>query len=262
MKNYALFQPFWLSFFSRDVYRDVAQNWKGINALYVFVLLAIVLIPDMFALNSRIEIFLRDDGPQIVEQVPKIVIKAGVATVEEVDQPHIIRDPDTDRTIAIIDTTGTIISLENQEAKVLLTKRELIVRDKFDKESSYDLTGFGDMEFSKADAQGMLNFISRWSVYAIYPIFLFLSFMFRLSQAFLYGAVGLLFCRNLKVDLKYQQLVRLATLALTPVIIFAAVLDLYGTVFLFEGVIFFGITLFYLYFGVKANTEVPARTLG
>ena len=252
MKNFSLFHPYWMSFYSRDLYRDVAKNWKGIAALYLFILLAIALIPDLVHLNDRISRFLRDDGPQIVEQIPTITIRNGIASIDK-PVPHVIREPDTGMVFGIIDTSGEIISLENREADILLTKTQLIVRDKNQKVSIYELSGFKDMQFDKHDAHGLLNSISKWVVYALYPVILLISFVFRLLQATLYAAIGLLFAKRLKVDLTYQELLRIAVIALTPAIILSALFDWLTYALLFEWFLNFAISIYFVYFGVKSN---------
>ncbi len=259
MKNFSFYHPYWLSFYSKDLYRDVAKNWKGIAALYLFTLLAIALIPDLVHLNDRINRFLRDDAPQIVEQIPRITITKGIASIDK-PVPHVIREPDTGMVFGIIDTSGEIISLENREADVLLTKTQLMVRDRNERVSIYELSAFKDMQFDKHDAHGLLNTISSWIVYALYPVILFISFFFRLIQALLFAVIGMFFAKRLKADLTYQQLLRIAVIALTPVIILSALFDWLTYSFLFEWLLYFSISIYYVYFGVKANAITQRDT--
>jgi hypothetical protein len=41
-KKYSIFHIPVFSFFSRELYRDVGMHWKGVNFLYLLLLLAII----------------------------------------------------------------------------------------------------------------------------------------------------------------------------------------------------------------------------
>lgn len=45
MKNYSVFHPLYLSFFSKSLYQDVAKNWKGTGLAYLLLLLALAWVP-------------------------------------------------------------------------------------------------------------------------------------------------------------------------------------------------------------------------
>jgi hypothetical protein len=45
MKHYGRLQAVYLSFFSGDLYRDVANNWTGIGLVYLLLLLAAAWLP-------------------------------------------------------------------------------------------------------------------------------------------------------------------------------------------------------------------------
>ncbi len=54
MKRFGLFHPIWMSFYSRALYRDVAQNWKGTGFLYLLFLLALSWIHPIVQLHHRV----------------------------------------------------------------------------------------------------------------------------------------------------------------------------------------------------------------
>lgn len=106
--------------------------------------------------------------------------------------------------------------------------------------------------------------ITRWMHTAkkflvlLYPFALLSSYVYRIIQALIYAAVGLLFASSCKVSLSYGALLRLAVVAMTPCIIIKTVFALAGvqlpcTILL----LYFLITLAYLYFGVYACSQTP-----
>ena len=77
MNRYGRLQALTLSFYSRALYRDVAQNWKGAGLLYLWNVLALSWMACAFATHSR-----SDALDRIIDQVPPIRIEHGVAFVD------------------------------------------------------------------------------------------------------------------------------------------------------------------------------------
>ena len=92
MKRYTIIHPLFMSFFSKSLYKDVARNWKGVNFLYLFLLLALCWIPETIKFQSGLSDFIKNDAPGIVEQIPEITIYQGEVST---DPPgiHSIKDP-------------------------------------------------------------------------------------------------------------------------------------------------------------------------
>ncbi len=124
MKKFSIIHIPVLSFFSKELYIDVGQNWKGVNFLYLLLLLAVCLIPTMIKIHADVTDFVNNEAPVIVNQVPEIAITDGQVSIKET-QPYYIKDPDSDKILAIIDTTGQIESLENTDALCLLRLKHL-----------------------------------------------------------------------------------------------------------------------------------------
>ena len=128
MKRFSIFHIPVLSFFSKELYIDVGLHWKGVNFLYLLLLLAICWIPTMIGIHVSFLDFIDNEAPAVVEQVPEITITNGEASIKE-PQPYYIKDPENGDVLAIIDTTGTIDSLEDPNAICLLTKSRVIYRE-------------------------------------------------------------------------------------------------------------------------------------
>jgi len=89
-KRYNIFHLPLLSFFSKRLYRDVGRNWKGANMTYLFLLLAICMIPPTLSLRKDMIQSLDTNQMQIINQLPDIRIVDGVVKVEK-NEPYYIK---------------------------------------------------------------------------------------------------------------------------------------------------------------------------
>lgn len=252
MNKYSLLHAPLLSFFSKDLYNDVAQNWKGIAALYLLLLLAFCWIFETWAVNIKVSQSIANETPPFIEQIPEITIKDGNVSINE-PEPYFIYYPETQDIIAIIDTTGQYDSLDNTEAYLLLTKNKLIGRESETETRVYDLSQIDNFFLDQVIINKFVSIFESYFPFVFYIFAVIFSFIFRLVLVLMYGAIGLLFCKIANVKLDYQALMRLAVIASTPVIILDTVLEVSNINIPLFWLISFAITTFYLYFGVRAN---------
>ncbi|UCF00209.1 MAG: DUF1189 family protein [Planctomycetota bacterium] len=252
MKKFSIIHIPLLSFFSKDLYQDVGLYWKGLNFTYLLLLLAVCLIPTMIKAHIAFSNFIDNDAPKVVEQVPEITITDGEVSIKE-PQPYYITNPENGHILAILDTTDTINSLEDTDALCLVTKNSVIYRkDKFQTQT-IDLTKVENFALDSARITGWLNTTKKFFVITIYPFALLGSYCYRIVQALIYAAIGLLFAYWCKATLSYKTLIRLAIVAVTPCIIVGTVLGLVG-VYL-PPLVYLLVALAYLFFAVKANSQ-------
>ncbi len=257
MKKFSIIHIPVLSFFSKDLYREVGLQWKGICFGYLFLFLAVCWIPMIVWINLRFAGFVKNVAPPVVDQVPEITITDGQASIKE-PQPYYIRVPDTNQIIGVIDTTGSINSPSDANALILLTKTSLIMQKSRLETRSYDLSLMENRTVTGDDIMKLLHIFKKILLIASYPVALLGSYAFRIIQALIYAAIGLLFASTCKVTLSYGALLRLAVAAMTPCMIIQTVFGLAGvnlpcTVLL----LYFLITLAYLYYGVHACSQMP-----
>lgn len=255
MKKFSIIHIPFLSFFSKELYIDVGQNWKGVNFLYLLLLLAVCLIPTMINLHRGISNFVNNEAPAIVNQVPEITITDGQVSIKET-QPYYIKDPDSDEPLAIIDTTGQIESLEDTDAFFLLTGNKVIIKESKFENRTYDLSNVKAFAVDSERITGWLHIGRKFLAVVIYPFALLGSYLFRIVQALIYAAVGLLFALWCKVTLSYATLLRLAVVAMTPCLLAKTIFGLTNIHLPYATLIFLVITLAYLFFAVKANSEI------
>lgn len=252
MKKYSLFEIPILSFFSKDLYKDVGQNWKGIAVFYLLLLLAFCWIFETWAVHIKVSQFIAKETPPFIEQIPEITIRDGKVSINE-PEPYFIYDPGTKEIIAIIDTTGQYDSLDNAEAYLLLTKNKLIGRKSETETRVYDLSGIDNFFLDQAKVNTYVSIFESYFPFVFYVFAVIFSFIFRLVLVLMYGGIGFLFCRVANVRLDYQTLVRLAVIASTPVIILDTVLEVSNVNIPLFWLISLALAMFYLYFGVRAN---------
>lgn len=254
-KKYSIIHIPVLSFFSKKLYRDVGSGWKGVNFLYLLLLLAICWIPAMVKIHVGFTGFVENDAPGVVEQLPEITIDNGEASISE-PQPYYITDPKSGNVLAIIDTTGQVESLEGTDAFCLLTRDKIITRKSNVENRTYNLSQIEYFVLNSERVMGWLRTANKFLAIAIYPFALSGSYLFRIVQALIYAAVGLMFAVWCKAALSYATLLRLAVVAMTPCMIAKTIFGMADIHLPFGKLIFLVITLSYLFFAVKANSEV------
>ncbi len=260
MKRYSIIHPFALSFFSRELYQDVAKNWKGTGFLYLALLLAACWIPGMIKIGASFSDFVKKEISPLLEEFPEITIKNGEVSINE-PMPYFLGDPDTGAVVAIIDTTGEITDLEGADERVLLTKNKLILRKNKMETRGYDLSQINDLKLTREKIRSWLDTARKWLPFALYPFCWFGSFVYRIAQSLIYAVIGLIFVSVLKAGLQYQALIRLSVIAITPPVILETIRDLVGRKIPFWSLLCFLIAMGFLFFGMRANAKKPEPPL-
>lgn len=256
MKRYSILHPLYLSFFSRDFYRDVRTNWKGTGFLYLLLLLSITWLPVMYKLHLGISKGVQQVAPNYVDQVPKITIVHGEVSIDR-PVPYTISDHSR-APLLVIDTSGTISSFEQTTALALLTKNKFMYRQEHGAETRiYDLNKIASFTLDRDLVNGWVQAFRKYFAALAYPFALAASFVYRVLQLLLYAALGMLFVNMLKVPLDYLAVLRLASVSITPVIILTTLRTLTGVHVPALWLLCFVIAMGYLFFAVKANA-VPA----
>lgn len=259
MKQFSIFHPFVLSLFSKDLYREVGRNWKGLAAGYLFLLMVVACIPSAVNVHFGLKDALGKDIPELVQQLPVMTIKNGEL---ETDPPgkHVITEPKSGRAVMIIDATEESADPQAPLDTILITKKELIINQRGGMERRVPLSKIGDRTITQANAMAFLEGVIRWLPPLWFVIILIASFVFRLVQALLYGAIGNAFTQSLKVNLDYAALTRLAVLAITPVVYLNLVFEFFvqGLPWFVRWPVCIVVAIGYLRFGVKACVEQPA----
>ena len=256
MRRYNVVQPYWLSFISKDLYRDVAQNWRGFGFVYLLLLLALAWLPDVVKIHRGFAGFVEKEGEALVAQMPKITITNGEVSLDP-PGPHYVKDPETGKVMIILDTSADIGAFgEYPDAKILLTRTQLITRqERSGQTRAQDLAGVSSFSIDQDGMRRFFGVLKSWLGVFLYPFALLGSYAYRILQALLYGAIGLAIAGIVKAKLEYAASVRLAVMAITPVIVVSTLLDTLAKTPPYWWLLCFVIAMWYLFFGVKAATE-------
>ena len=253
-RRFGLYHPYVMAFFSRAFYADVAAYWRGLS--FVHLLLVLLLSATAYTVHFQrlIALFVTEEAPAIIEQIPEITIKSGTVRVE-VEEPYIIRQPDSGQVFAVIDTTGEVTSLAQTEAVMLLTASRLAVRLSAEDTRIIDLGPIASLEVNRATVSQWLLDIQKWSPFILFPVALGFSFIFRSIQALLYGGLGLALAAMQKAPLPYGAAVSVAIMAMTPVLMLDALLMLMDIYLPLWGLGGFLLAMGYLVFGIRSAAQ-------
>ena len=254
MNRYNMLQAIYMSFYSKQLYRDVATNWGAKSFLYLLMLVLLIWIAPTYQVQHTLNLAYAKDSDKIVSQIPVITIKDGKVNTPE-KRPYFISDPDTGEAIAIIDTTGQYNNLEQAKTAVLITQTEIISRSKPDQVRIDHLPNTLSLV---VDPQVINSYVSYYLGFVW--IFFFLSFVlltycYRIIQVLLYSIIGKIFCTICKVKLSYSQVMQIAMIALTPAIVLAAIFDFFNIQYAFQMFSYFILSMIYLFYGVKVNKD-------
>ena len=254
MKQYSIYHIPVMSFFSKDLYRDVALQWKGTGVAYLLLLLIICCVPSIVRMYTGFADFVDNEAPKVVSQIPTISIVDGKASIQE-DQPYAIIDPDTEKVIIIIDTTGTITSLGETEALGLITETDATFKKNAIETRTFSFRDVQDFTLTQERITRWLNVARKLVVPVLFPFIVLWFFAFRIVQVLVYAAIGLLFSSWFKSNMLYLTLIRLAVVAVTPCIIIKTVLGVLQVDIPVAGLWYFLIAIGYLFFAVRAVAE-------
>jgi len=252
MRQYNIFQAIYLSFYSKNLYRDVATNWGGKAFLYLLMIVALSWVLFTYQFQHSLNMIYAANADKLVAQMPVVTIKDGkISTPEE--RPYVIHDPETKQVFAVIDTTGKYTSLDEAKAEVLVTQTQIISRHNENQIRTTSLPNKLNMvivpETVNAIVKRYLNF--AWIFFFV--IFVVAGYAYRLIQALIYSIIGKIFGVIAKVPLSYGQILQIAMVAITPVIVVATIFDFFAIQFAYQLLFYFILAMIYLFYGIVAN---------
>lgn len=263
MKRYTIFHAPLFSFFSADFYRAVAHRWRGIGFWYLLLLVVLTCLPGAVRLWIATSQLSSETLAPLTSQIPRIEIQNGEATVNA-RQPIFVTDPESGKTIFIIDTTGKTTSLDPYDNVLLLTKSKLIVKQPHQTQEMLlrDLAPLlGDpVVIDREWIEGTIFWWAKLISVLYLPIVALFAFLYRFVEMFLLAIVGIIIAASQKPSLSFAQVLRLSAMALTPVILLNTVYEQVVPAHRFWCVwwlICIAIPIGYLVFGIRAAREQP-----
>jgi len=256
MRRFSNVQALALSFFSRDLYRDVASHWKGAGLLYQLLVIVLATLVIAIRMHLGVAQWATRDAPPVIAQVPTIHIVHGEASVNRLT-PITIHDPKSGKAIAIIDTSGEVTSLEGTDARLLLTRNQLVVLRRPGFTQVYDLRNINNLTLDRPTLTGWLRMIATWSAVLCSPFILAGLYAARLIVLLICSTVLFLVGKSRKGALDFSASTRLASVALTPATLLEIVLDAIGTKPAYWGLVWILVAAGYLVFAFRAGSGSP-----
>jgi len=245
-----------MSFYSKKLYRDVGQNWRGVGFTYLLFLLALVWIPVIYLWGVMFSEFKTVVYPKIIEKVPEVQIKDGEVVLNK-PMPYVISDEDTKKPFVVVDTTGKTTTLKEAGSKILITKNQVIMQKDQNQVETYTIPSNLNFAINQTILSKLLDDVAFWLLVLAYPVLVLLSFIYRIVQTLIYGAIGtLIFNKMIKAPLDYQAIVRLSVIAITPAVIISTISCLLFISFPFQWTLYFLLSILYLIYGIRANKTI------
>lgn len=288
MRQNNLISSIWKSFYSKNLYQDVSQNWGFGVVGYLFLLIIIYTAIVFYNHNHAFPKTFNMVINEFVNQVPTGEINNGKMTIAEPSpyeitlssdatndhsKPSVPAKDSTLTKIAVFDMTNKvtpdttaatlifhsngfyiITQHKNTNAPLVQVKKTKSL-DEPGAQNDYQFKFYpakGQTHFSKAQAQKWASEV-EWILPFIVMTFICIGqFIFKLLQAVLYAFIGLIFSALCKVKLTYGQAYRLSIVSTTPAF-FLVTLSSFFLDIQHAWLIAFVIEMGYLFFAVSAN---------
>lgn len=254
-RTYTNLQAVARSFGSGPLYRDVARNWRGMALYYLLLVLTISLFLVVANFQRTFYLFLKKEYRGAIDNIPPFQIRDGEVSLEAM-QPCEIRNNDTGALIAVIDTTGTIASLDQTDAKFLLTKRKLLTRKEPGPPHERDLSRVKELSMDGPKMKRWIRILHLALPLVIYSTGLMALLAIRLGGAYVAAALGALAAPKLGARLSFPQLIRLAVVAQTPDIVLWTAAELAGIAIPYGFAFDVALSLAFFAFAIRANAGI------
>ena len=258
MKRYNALHALVLSFYSGDFYRDVAKNWTGIGVLYLLMLLSVAWLPTGLRTFKTFTRFVDEKGAAMAQQMPAVTIENGIMRATPSGR-HELKEPLTGEIFMIIDDTIDTVPADITMDGGVLTRTEFAMFNSRRQERRiWQLQPGFKFSLTRERTREFLSGLPFWAVPLIYVSLVIGSLAFRFGQALLYGNIGMFFAREFKADIDYRAAVRIAAVAVTPVIVLRTLIGLMPVTepsWYIRWPIAFVITVLLIRFGVKAAAQ-------
>lgn len=257
MRRYGKFSALFLSFFSRDLYRDVAHAWGGIGFTYLLLLSALVWTPPILKTHLQLRKSVETDWPQVVKNCPEIKLEKGVVS-STVPQPFVIMDDSKPpKPGFVLDTTGQIKSFEETPARVFVSKTRVYFRDN-KQERSIDLKDTPDITINPTKLTEWGRLAAKWFA----PV----AWLCVMIGSVIWGAGALMFLAILGAMVGGGQstvstggYLRLASVARTPAILLDTLFSYVSLGIPMWWLASFGVSIAYMIYAVNCANEVPRK---
>ncbi len=257
MKQYSGWQAPFMSFYSASFYQEVGREWGGLGYLYLLLLIATVSLVYSLQLQIVYVPRMQEFMDTAIDRVPGIKIENGKLSIDK-PAPYTVTLPvdkgqkSSEPATIIFDTREKPVDPKYTTAGILVTSDTVFVKERL-QTREFDLSKIDHFALDKTQCKQLESFVFRWLAILLFLIYLPATFIVCLFQTIIYGSIGKLLASSANNKLGFGTLIRLSSVAMTPVI----VLDLFfkttcmNVPFWWLASII--ITIGYLYYAIDAN---------
>ncbi len=241
------------SFYLVTLYDEVKSVWRGRGFLYLLFLLALASVLHTSAVSRSFSSFVNDDLPVILEPMPIIQINDGEASLDA-KQPFVLESKG--EPIAIFDTTGNVVSLENTDAMLLITRSTLQFRWMGSGNvSEAPLSDLGDITISKENILSWAEDIKSALPLFLYPAALAIGYIYRVLQVFAYAILARVWLVQKAAGLDFDTILRLTAVSVTPAVVIEAAFVFAGIQFPVAGIFYQLVAAVYVFQTMKTMAQ-------
>lgn len=240
-----------MSFYSGDLYRDVAYNWRGLalGTLILVTAFSSVLLTIVFY-QAQVLPYLEEIAPKMIRQLPLIYLRDGIAETPQAKRYEIF-DEDLDKMIAVIDTSvddipsdlggAANLFIGRQSYGVKLLEEQEMREIKFVQGKSFDI----DQELCFK----MLDAFSFWVRPFSFVLIMSLLLFYRMIQLLFMSLGGYIVAKIHQMNLGYFAVLRITLVACIPAFLVDSIVGFYEITHLLTQLFIFSLFGFYIVYG-------------
>jgi hypothetical protein len=172
---------------------------------------------------AALRTFAITEAPRRASQFPDVNISNGVMRARPPGR-HEIRTFESEPSLIIDDSIDEVPAEIDREV-IVLTRRELgMIRPDRNERRVFTLTSRADMDVTRDEIEAFLASLQNWVPAVGYLLGFLGSLAFRCVQACLYAALTQAYAQTRNVTLDFRSALRVAVVAVTPVIVFRTLL--------------------------------------
>ena len=258
MKKKTSWQALFLSFWSKDFYREVAREWRGLAYTYLLILVTFTSV--FIAAKLQLEFSLKVERYFIpmLSELPKITIKDGTLSIDR-PSPYTIRSKLGDLVIAF-DTRPTPITLRESKANFLVTSKDIYYAPENPAAMHVPLSELKDGDLDSDSIIKFTNQVKTWMAIGLFVTIGVYNFLWLGLLSLLFAFIVRKTEKLPSAKLDYKALVRLLVVAATPAQLTYCLVVLHDSIDAwawFVGLLW----CCYLFFALHANADGDAGTL-
>lgn len=254
MENPSLFSAIMRLTYDRSLYKAIGRKWgAGKLILFTFFIVLIVTVPSVLTTQLKWNSFIKSEGKEIIDQIPEITITNGHVS-SSAELPFIL-DFDDELTF-VIDTAGEFNVKTAEGRMILLNHNWLSIRDSNGSIDEYDLRSIESFSISSSKIYEWAGIVGKFLTPLLLLVVGFGSLIWQFVRALFFAVLGLIILSIKGEKVTFGRIYSVALIAGIPTLILSTVTGMIGVAIPGMGIVIFGVSCYYLWFGVTSLDNV------